>query len=149
MTAHLSGERAQGADPETTGAAPVYPGVMTLRLAVLAACLLCSGCLASAVQNRLDCHQDVLDEWDTPAGWYVRELSPTQAEAEVRSGNIPFAGIEERWRDLRDQWQPGDQYWLYRRPSDPWISSVGSEEGIVLNRGCDQLGFVTTSVAEG
>lgn len=85
-------------------------------------------------------------EWQIPAGWYVRELTPEKAHQQVLVGNIGVEAIRDRWQALHDQWREGDQYWRYRRPEERWLSPLGWQEGVVLNRGCEQLGFVTTSV---
>ena len=50
-------------------------------------------------------------------------------------------------RILLAKWRSGDHYLFYRRPEQPWLNDLGIQEGVVLIRGCDQLGFVTTSVA--
>ena len=85
-------------------------------------------------------------EWQIPAAWYVRALTPEQTHERVLTGNLGIDGIRDRWVDLHDQWLDGDQYWLYERPDERWISTLGWQEGVVLNRDCRQLGFVTTSV---
>ncbi len=56
-------------------------------------------------------------------------------------------GIRERWEALLAKWRSGDHYLFYRRPEQPWLNDLGIQEGVVLIRGCDQLGFVTTSLA--
>ena len=85
-------------------------------------------------------------EWQIPAAWYVSTLSPEQALEQVLIGNLGVDGIRERWETLHDQWRDGDQYWRYKRPEERWVSAIGWQEGVVLNRDCRQLGFVTTSV---
>jgi len=85
-------------------------------------------------------------EWGIPAAWYVRSLTPEQAHEQVLTGNLGVDGIRDRWEALHDQWRDGDQYWRYRRPEERLISTLGWQEGVVLNRGCRQLGFVTTSM---
>jgi len=86
-------------------------------------------------------------EWEIGANRLVRPLSPEQAQRTVLTGNIPMDTIRERWESLRNQRQAGDQYWLYYRPEEPWIHAVEAEEGVVLIRGCSQVGFVTTSMS--
>ena len=85
-------------------------------------------------------------DWQIPAAWYRRELSVEKAHEQVVVGNLVDDAVRERWRDLHGRWREGDQYWRYRRPEDEWIRSLGWQEGVVLNRGCQQLGFVATSV---
>jgi hypothetical protein len=88
-------------------------------------------------------------EWQVPAAWYVRPITSEKAHEQVLTGNLGIEGIRDRWQSLHEQWQGGDQYWRYYRPEDELINPLGWQEGVVLNRGCLQLGFVTTSVQEG
>ena len=90
-----------------------------------------------------------MGEWQIPAAWYVRDLTPEKAHEQVLIGNLGFEAIRDRWQALHDQWQIGDQYWSYKRPEERWIRTLGWQEGVVLNRGCRQLGFVATSVQPG
>lgn len=85
-------------------------------------------------------------EWQIPAAWYLRALSPEQAHEQVVTGNLGVEAIRARWEALHDQWRSDDQYWRYRRPEDELVNPLGWQEGVVLNRGCRQLGFVTTSM---
>ena len=123
-------------------------GRTMLRLAgtvlVLAAA---AGCATESRYERFRCTDDDLAGWRIPAGWIVRELTPAQARAEVISSNIARDSAEARWNDLRNQWRDGDRYWLYRRPESDTINALGAQEGVVLIRGCEQLGFVTTRIA--
>ncbi len=104
-------------------------------------------CATTSVRDRFPCSDDVLAGWQIPAGWVVRELTPAQARAEVVTANVSKDSAEAGWRRLEDQWRGGDQYWLYRRPEADTINALGAQEGVVLIRGCDQLGFVTTRIA--
>ena len=88
-------------------------------------------------------------EWQIPPAWYLGVLTPEKAHEQVLTGNLGVEAIRERWQTLHDQWRDGDQYWRYRRPEERWVSPLGWQEGIVLNRGCRQLGFVTTGVQPG
>jgi hypothetical protein len=90
-----------------------------------------------------------MGEWEIPAAWYIRPLTREQAYDEVLTGNLGIDAIRDRWLALHEQWQDGDQYWRYYRPEGQLINELGWQEGVVLNRGCLQLGFVTTSVQEG
>ncbi len=103
-------------------------------------------CTTATLRDRPECPQEVMADWQIPAAWYVRELTPEQASEQVLSGNLSVDAIRERWQALHDQWRDGDRYWRYERPEEHYISSLGWQEGVVLNRGCRQLGFVTTSV---
>jgi hypothetical protein len=85
-------------------------------------------------------------EWQIPAAWYVRVLTPEQAHEQVLTGNLGVDSIRDRWQALHDLWRAGDRYSRYKRPEERWINPLGWQEGVVLNRGCRQLGFVTTSV---
>jgi hypothetical protein len=119
-----------------------------LRLAgavlVLAAA---AGCATGSRHERFGCTDDALAGWQIPPGWIVRELTTAQARAEVISSNIVQDSAEARWNDLRNRWRDGDRYWLYRRPESETINALGAQEGVVLVRGCEQLGFVTTRIA--
>ena len=84
------------------------------------------GCLTSAVHRHFDCPDEVLAEWQIPAGGMEHELTPAR---------------------LRKQLRDGDKYWLYRRPEENTLNALGAQEGVVLIRGCEQLGFVTTRIA--
>jgi len=88
-------------------------------------------------------------EWQIPAAWYVRAVTLKQAHEQVLTGNLGVDAIRDRWKSLLGQRQEGDQYWRYRRPEDRWISPLGWQEGLVLNRGCRQIGFLATSVQPG
>jgi hypothetical protein len=109
----------------------------------------CTGCTATSLNDRPDCPEETMAEWQIPAAWYVRALTPEKTHEQILTGNLGVDAIRDRWQALHDQWRDGDQYWQYRRPGEGWISSLGWQEGIVLNRGCRQLGFVTTSVQAG
>lgn len=85
-------------------------------------------------------------EWQIPAAWYVRTLSPEQAHEQVLTGNLGIDAIRDRWEALHGVWQEDDQYWRYYRPEDQLVNPLGWQEGVVLNRRCRQLGFVTTSM---
>jgi len=124
-----------------------YPDFVKTRLLPAAALLVCLGCLTSAVHRHFDCPDEVLTEWQIPAGLMEHELTPVQARAEVLNTNLSREGCEARWEELRKQWREGDRYWLYRRPEDNTLNSLGEQEGVVLIRGCEQLGFVTTRIA--
>ena len=87
-----------------------------------------------------------MGEWQIPAAWYVRELSPEKAQEQILTGNLGVDAIGDRWQALRAQWRDGDRYWSYRRPEESWVVHLGWQEGVVLNRDCRQLGFVATSV---
>jgi len=105
------------------------------------------GCLTSTVHRHFDCPDEVLAEWQIPAGWMEDELTPARARAEVLNTNLSREGCEARWAELRKQRREGDRYWLYRRPEENTLNSLGVQEGVVLIRGCEQLGFVTTRIA--
>ena len=105
------------------------------------------GCATSSVRDRFPCSDDVLAQWQIPAGWVVRELTPAQARAEVATANVSKASVESRWRAVEELRRDGDRYWLYRRPEADTINALGIQEGVVLTRECSQLGFVTTRIA--
>jgi len=88
-----------------------------------------------------------LAQWQIPAGWIVRELTPAEARVEVVTANVAKDAAESRWELLQSQRRDGDRYWLYRRPETDTINALGVQEGIVLIRECVQLGFVTTRIA--
>jgi len=111
--------------------------------------LACLSCASASFSNRPDCSEELTAEWQIPASWYVRNLTPVKAHERVLTGNLGIEATRDRWEMLRDQWRDGDQYWRYKRPEERWISPLGWQEGVVLNRGCRQLGFVTTSVQPG
>lgn len=76
-----------------------------------------------------------------------REMTPAEARAEVVTANVVRESAEARWEVLHSKWKDGDRYWLYRRPEVDTINAIGAQEGVVLIRGCEQLGFVTTRIA--
>jgi len=108
--------------------------------------LACIACTTASLHDRPDCSEEAMAEWGIPAAWYVRALTPEQAHEQVLTGNLGVDGIRDRWETLHDQWRDGDQYWRYKRSEERLISTLGWQEGVVLNRGCRQLGFVTTSM---
>jgi len=116
------------------------------RIFVCLSLLLCTACTTTSLHDRPDCPEEVMGEWQIPAAWYVRNLTPEKAHEQVLIGNLGVEAIRERWQALHDQWQKGDQYWSYKRPEERWINPLGWQEGVVLNRGCRQLGYVATSV---
>jgi hypothetical protein len=119
---------------------------MTRVLLVVVLAVACSGCLSTSPQHRFDCPDEVLADWQIPAGWMVKELTLTDARVEVLTANLSREACEARWESLRDQWREGDSYWLYRRPAEDTINALGAQQGVVLVRGCSQLGFVTTRI---
>ncbi len=116
------------------------------RIVISVSLLACIACTTASLHDRPDCSDEAMAEWRIPAAWYVRALTPEQAHEQVLTGNLGVDGIRDRWEALHDQWRDGDQYWRYKRPEERLISTLGWQEGIVLNRGCRQLGFVTTSM---
>ena len=122
--------------------------VVILKILLVAALLLaCGGCATTSVRDRFPCSEDEFAQWQISAGWVVRELTPAQARAEVVTANVSKGSAEARWRDLQNRWRDGDRYWLYRRPETDTINALGAQEGVVLIRECEQLGFVTTRIA--
>ena len=111
--------------------------------------LVCLSCTSAWFSDRPDCSEELIAEWQIPAAWYVRDLTPEKAHEQVLTGNLGVEAIRDRWQTLQDQWRDGDQYWRYKRPEESWVSPLGWQEGVVLNRGCRQLGSVTTSVQPG
>jgi hypothetical protein len=104
------------------------------------------GCATGSVSRRFQCNEDLLSQWQIPAGWLDRELTPTQARVEVLTSNLSKPAAEARWEALRALWRDGDRYWLYQRPEEDTINALGAQRGVVLLRGCEQLGFVTTRI---
>ncbi len=122
--------------------------VAILKISLVAALLLaCAGCATTSVQDRFPCSDDELAQWQIPAGWVVRDLAPAQARAEVATANVAKDSADARWRTLEGLRRDGDRYWLYRRPGTDTINALGAQEGVVLIRECEQLGFVTTRIA--
>jgi hypothetical protein len=111
--------------------------------------LACLSCASASFFDRPDCSEELMAEWQIPGAWYVRDLTPEKAHEQLLTGNLVFEAIRDRWQTLHGQWKGGDQYWRYRRPEERWVTPLGWQEGVVLNRGCRQLGFVTTSVQPG
>lgn len=126
---------------------PRSPGRVRIRAWLIATLLLIFGCVSSSIRDRFPCSDDVLAQWQIPAGWLVREITPTQAGVEVASANISKDSAEARWEALQKLWREGDQYWLYLRPDDDTLNALGTQRGVVLVRECGQLGFVTTRIA--
>jgi hypothetical protein len=122
--------------------------VAGLQWAIIAA--LFSGgvaCATWSVRDRFPCSDDVLAQWQIPAGWVVRELTPAQARSEVATANVSKDSVDAGWRALEAMRRDGDRYWFYRRPESDTINALGIQEGVVLTRECSQLGFVTTRIA--
>jgi hypothetical protein len=116
------------------------------RIVISVSLLACIACTTGSFNDRPDCPETSAAEWQIPAAWYVRAITPEKAHEQVLTGNLGVDGIRDRWEALHDQWRAGDQYWRYKRSEDRLISPLGWQEGVVLNRGCRQLGFVTTSM---
>lgn len=106
----------------------------------------CLGCLSTSPVDRFECSEEVLADWQIPVGWMDKVLTATEARVEVLTANLSKEACEARWESLRDQWRDGDVYWLYRRPAEDTINALGAQQGVVLIRGCKQLGFVTTRI---
>jgi hypothetical protein len=119
---------------------------MTRRVLFVLSLLACLSCTTTSLSQRPECSEEAMAEWQIPAAWYQRDLTPEKAHEQVLVGNLGVESIRDRWQSLHDQWREGDQYWRYKRPEERWLSPLGWQEGVVLNRGCRQLGFVTTSV---
>lgn len=119
---------------------------MSRALFPLVIAVACCGCLSISPQNRFNCPEEVLADWQIPVGWMEKVLTPTGARVEVLTANLSKESCEARWKLLRDQWRQGDSYWLYRRPAEDTINALGAQQGVVLVRGCTQLGFVTTRI---
>jgi hypothetical protein len=64
----------------------------------------------------------------------------------VLTGNLPIEGIRDRWQALADAKEPGDRFWSYSLGDEQLVNDMGGQEGIVLIRGCRQIGFVATSI---
>jgi len=123
--------------------------LQVLPFVIISATLLASlgGCTTGAVKDRFPCSDDQIAQWGIPAGWIERELTPAEARVEVSTANVAKDAAESRWEFLQNQRRDGDRYWLYRRPETDTINALGVQEGIVLIRGCVQVGFVTTRIA--
>jgi hypothetical protein len=104
------------------------------------------GCTSGSLRDHPECSEEAMGDWRIPAAWYQRELTVEKAHEQMLIGNLVDDAVRQRWRELHGRWREGDQYWRYRRPGTEWIRSLGWQEGVVLNRGCRQIGFVTTSV---
>jgi hypothetical protein len=113
--------------------------------ATLLTCL--EGCATEGAMARVECSEDQVAQWQIPAGWIERELTPAEARVEVSTANVAKDAAESRWEFLQNQRRDGDRYWRYRRPETDTINALGVQEGIVLIRGCAQVGFVTTRIA--
>jgi hypothetical protein len=124
----------------------MYPRKVIGRGILMLCALMLAGCTTASLADRPECSDEAMAGWEIPASWYIRELTPEQAFDQVATGNLGLDAVRGRWRKLRESWREGDRFWRYRRPEDHLIHSVGWQEGVVLNRGCDQVGFVVTSV---
>ena len=120
---------------------------MSCRFLTVAALAILMGCQTVPTRENFGCSEEQTADWHIPAGWCLRELTPEEAYTTVITGNLPMDAIRDRWEALQTKWRSGDRYLFYRRPEQPWLNDLGAQEGVVLIRGCDQLGFVTTSVA--
>ena len=124
----------------------LYPDRMSRDWLVVVMVVAWLGCVSTSPQRLFDCPDEVLGDWEIPAGWMEKALTPTEARVEVLTANLSKESCEARWKSLRDQWRTGDSYWLYRRPAEDMINALGTQQGVVLVRGCTQLGFVTTRI---
>jgi len=115
-------------------------------LAAVAVLTLTTACATVIPGSRFECSDEDLADWEVPVGELMRRLSHEQALGEVLTGNLASDAVRDRWRILSGQFQPGDEFWFYRRSEEQWVSSVGGEEGVVLIRGCTQIGSVATSL---
>lgn len=113
----------------------------------LTAVCLCASCSTSSITRNFACSDEILGEWEIPAAWMERELTRTEARVEVLTANLSKESMEARWETLLGQWQPGDEFWLYRRVDEDSLHALGVLRGVVLIRSCEQLGFVTTRIA--
>ena len=113
---------------------------------LMAGSVLAAGCATGSISGEFECSDDQIGQWQIPAGWLDRELTSTQARAEVLTANLSKPSAESRWDELRIQWMDGDRYWLYVRPEEDTLNALGVQRGVVLIRGCEQLGFVTTRI---
>ncbi len=120
---------------------------MVKRILLTVALVGLVGCATGSVYKRFPCPEETLADWQISAGWIVRDLTPAQARVEVSTANIAQDAAESRWQLLQNRRRDGDRYWLYRRPENDTINAIGAQEGVVLIRGCEQLGFVTTRMA--
>ena len=124
----------------------VYPRQVIGRVIACVFFGVCLACTATSPHDHPECSEVVAADWQIPAAWYLRAISPEKAHEQVLTGNLGVDGIRDRWQALHKQFRDGDQYWRYKRPEDLLGSPLGWQEGVVLNRGCLQLGFVTTSM---
>ena len=113
----------------------------------VAALAILTACQTVPARKDFGCSAEQAADWHIPVGWCLRELTPEEAYTTVVTGNLPMDAIRDRWEALQAKWRSGDRYLFYRRPEQPWLNDLGAQEGVVLIRGCDQLGFVSTSVA--
>ena len=117
-----------------------------IGLVTVAVLALTTACATVVPGPRFECSDEDLADWEVPVGELIRRLSYEQALGEVVTGNLATDAVRDRWRILSGQFQPGDEFWFYRRSEEHWVSSVGGEEGVVLIRGCAQVGSVATSL---
>jgi len=110
---------------------------------LLASC----GCAGLGGVDLPHCADDVFASWEIPSEWYSSKLTFEQAQHIVHTGDIPIDEIRGRWQVLVSELQPEDQLWFFVRPHQSWVHEVAGEQGVVLNRGCRQVGHVTTSVS--
>ena len=125
---------------------PLYAPFVLFRIALLLCFLTSTACVSSSIPDRFDCPGDALADWEVPAGWVDRELTVTDARVEVLTANLSKEAYEAQWRALLDMWRDGDQFWLYKQPAEEPPNALGARRGVVLIRGCTQLGFVTTQI---
>jgi hypothetical protein len=78
---------------------------MVRRGSFVFALLACMSCTTASLSERPGCPEEVTAEWQIPAGWYVRVLTPEKAHQQVLVGNLGIEAIRERWQALHDQWR--------------------------------------------
>lgn len=118
---------------------------MLVRHVFVVGLLAAIGCQSSSPPVDFNCPDSEIAQWEIPAGSLDRSLTPEQAYNKVLTGSLPIDGIRDRWQELADRWRSGDQYWAYTLEEEQLINDVGDQEGVVLIRGCQQLGYLATS----
>ena len=125
---------------------PLYPSLVPIRIILLLSLLASMACASSSMPDRFDCPGELLTDWQIPAAWVERTLTPSEARTEVLTANLSKEASEARWKWLEEKWRNGDQFWLYQKPAEEPLNALGAHRGVVLIRGCTQLGFVTTRI---
>lgn len=84
--------------------------------------------------------------------WLIKQLTVQEIEAlhsvrDERLGPdpVPFGFINDRWKALLAEMQPGDELWEFRSPPESWMRLSG-RAGIAVVRNGEVVDSLTTAM---